>query len=370
MACGFDKGLIAAKYDGELTPEERLLVERHLATCADCAADLSSMRELSASLKPLRGASAPMSIAEGVMKEIGPARRLRGTWIYLGVSVAAAVLMAVGTMYMLDRHAAPVRQDTVARLTKEAPAAEPLNREYRAKELPKSKAMVQPAQEPRREEGFADSGSAAKPAAPNPAPPPPPVPTPADPAKPEDEGKGVVLKDNEDPEKKADEPAMALDKDVKKDQKKPATPVMRIASADPVLARAEVDAFLKERKLAGAATAAPFLGRTRMVRDRYLQLELSDEEVKELEKRLSSLKATEVTTGTLEDEKKKVDEEEAKRRNALGARSGDDTMDGDKAEKEAPKAQPNSESTPKMAAKAAVARKKIILVFEPPPAKK
>ena len=74
MACGFDKGLIAAYYDGEADPAERAEVERHVASCPECARDLADMKELTGRLKSLGRAAAPATLAPAVAKEIGVRR--------------------------------------------------------------------------------------------------------------------------------------------------------------------------------------------------------------------------------------------------------------------------------------------------------
>ncbi|HZL71812.1 MAG TPA: zf-HC2 domain-containing protein [Planctomycetota bacterium] len=383
MACGFDKGLIAAHYDGEITPAERLLVDRHLATCSECAADLSAMRELSASLKPLKGAAAPMSIAEGVMREVGSARRVHRPWVSWGLSAAAAVFLAVGTVYMLDRSGSPGRHELVTaseRRTSPAPSAKPSAlKEENSRDLYQGKkALDIPAEESRRD-ALGDKDHAEIPPAPPSMPPPPaadrgaadgkPAPPAAEPEKRQEEGRRVELTDKITPEKKRDEAATALGKD----KKKPVTPVLRVTSADQTAARAEVEAFLKERKLMLRPAGEPLLGRSREARYRYLQVELSEEELKALQERLTGLKGTEVTAGSFEEEKKRVAEEEAKRKNALGPRAGEDDKDAGKTdpeEKEAPKPETSPDQGRGMALADAPKRKTIILVFEPPPAKK
>src|SRR5262245_56113791 len=116
MTCGFDKGLLAALYDGEVTPEERAEAERHAASCPDCARDLASMKELSGALKPLARASAPMSIAEGVLRGIESTRPARRPWIQGALSAAAALLLVVGTVYLLNgRDAKSVKSVAIAR---------------------------------------------------------------------------------------------------------------------------------------------------------------------------------------------------------------------------------------------------------------
>jgi hypothetical protein len=335
MGCGFDKGLIAAHYDGETTPSERAEVERHLATCPECARDLASMKDLSASLKPLARASAPISIAEGVIREIGPKPASRRLWIQWGISAAAAVLLAVGTVYLLDRRASPAMFKETATAKSQAPRHKQLGRAEERKEV------------------FAKAAPAESPAKPAAAP--PPAPPPAAPLAEPQADAGALKKDENS--------RMHLDK-----SKKPAVPVVKVTAADPALIRAEVNAFLKERELK-APTAPPLLGRTAFARDRYVELDLTEEESEALEKRLAALKGIEVTAGSFEVEKKRVAEEAAKSKAGMEIPAEDDRKDGEKAQTEqlGPESKDRSRG---FSVERAAERKKFILVLETPPAKK
>src|SRR5688572_33227407 len=103
MSCGFDKGVLAALYDGEATPEERAEADRHLAGCPECARDLASMKRLSGVLKPLAHAPAPLSIAEGVIRESGGRRSALRPACRAGLTAGASVLVARGGFIVLDR---------------------------------------------------------------------------------------------------------------------------------------------------------------------------------------------------------------------------------------------------------------------------
>jgi hypothetical protein len=284
MSCGFDKSLIAALYDGETTDAERAEAERHLASCPECARDLASMKDLSAALKPLSGASAPLSIAEGVIRQIGAVRPRRRPWIAWSLSAAAALILTVGTAYLLDRQTPQQGGEPVAA-------------------APKPSSRLQ---EPKVREELRRSS--------NPAP--------------------------------AAEAARSF-----VDPKNEEVHVVRVTSGDVAGARAVVDAFLKERKLTVKPDAAP-LGRTALARQRYLQLDLTEGEINELEKRLAELKGTTIARGTLEAERK-----------MRSARSGDDEF------KVAPEAD-KGETDRAEGVAGLVARRKVIFIFVPADPKK
>ena len=362
MACGFDKGLIAAHYDGETTPEERLLVERHLATCSECARDLASMKSLSSALKPLAApARAPMSIAEGVIREIDASRPARRPWKAWLTSAAAAVLLAVGTVYMLDRsQGSPSKESLIARAESKQPAAsKPASPPHEvADRLDKSLRATEhkPTPEAHREMAEAPKSEAAPP-------PPPSAPTPKapEPSEPVEPGRTGGAK------------AAAESEDLKQENRwqKAIVPVVRVTTPDPALARAVVEDFLKEREKRQVIMAATLLGRTTFVRDRYLQLELSEEESKELEKRLAALKETLVAPGSFEEEKKRVEEEAAKLKKADGTTitrpSADDKTDKDAESEKKEESAALAERSRRMGKAGSEVRKKVIFVFELPP---
>jgi putative zinc finger protein len=354
MACGFDKGMLAAVYDGEATAEERAEVERHLGSCPECARDLAAMKELSSSLKSLGRASAPASIAESVAREVATARKpgpVARPWIRWGLAAAASLLIGVGIVAVLqDRQGSPqgeplAMETKPARESKrrsEKPAAdENLSRVDHDEVLKKASAVtpVPPAEERGRIAG--KDGKAPAPTQPSP-----------------------------EPEKKLDDAAGRV---APKDDK-PAVPVIQITSTDVALARAEVEAFLKEREMA-VKPGAPLVGRSAYVKDHYLQIELTDEEIKLLEKRLAALKKTGIARTTLESERKRVAEVEAsleldrKTEKKAPAAAEEPPEARGAAGAKAKEEQPRELAEP-AAGKYMARRSKVILVFrEPPPAK-
>lgn len=235
MACGFDKGLLAAHYDGEADASERAEVERHAASCPECARDLADMKELTGRLRGLGPVKAPASLASEVAKEIGPRRASASSrrWMGWSLSAAAALFLAVGTVMVLDRSApeSPV-----------AVAPDSLRQKDPAK-----------AEEPRREEEFAAK------AAPKPAP------------------------------------------AAEKSKESAGPPVLVVSAIDPSKARAEVEAFLRERARA-FAPPKDRTGKDDLDLTPYLEVELTEEESQILEARLRKLESVTVAKSTIDAE--------------------------------------------------------------------
>jgi hypothetical protein len=253
MACGFDKGLLAALYDGEVSPEERAEAERHAASCPECARDLQSMKQLSAALKPLGRATAPLSIAEGVLREIGVDRPVRRPWVRWSGLAAAGLLGCVATWYLVDhRKVAPRNEVAVQRPAKKGKEDGVSRRAMESKAPQESRAALKedaapPQAEVPRHERKAnkleaeDSFQAEKP--------PPPAPPAATPVQ------------------------------------VPQVPVLLVSSANAQAARRTVEAFLKERQIA-ADPGPGLLGLGAFVRERFLSMDLSDGEIEQLKGRL------------------------------------------------------------------------------------
>ncbi len=96
--------LVSAYCDGEVTPEERVQVEAHLAACAECAQALEAYRRLGRAVRALpRGAPSRtlwFRVQEGLAR---PARPL--WWRLLPVASAAAVLLVAVVIGLLSRPA-------------------------------------------------------------------------------------------------------------------------------------------------------------------------------------------------------------------------------------------------------------------------
>jgi len=310
MTCGFDKGLLAAHYDGETTAEERVEVERHLAGCPECARDLASMKNLSAALKPLSRSAAPMSIAEGVLRDIAPVRSVSRSWVGWASSAAAALLLAVGTFYILDREkSAPDRSTLASDQKAGTPRSESLRRQDDA------------------ESQRHDSKVPAKAPPADPAPPAAPAPMAEEPLGKgrDDEGR---LDDHAEGDKAKEAPAAEPKSRMGAKPVAPGVPVVRVKAADVAKARAEVEAFLAERELK-LTPGAPLLGRSAYVRDHYVQLDLTAEEAALLDKRIAELKDTSTARTTLELEKKRLAEELARLKPMNEAQEGAKPADAD-----------------------------------------
>ncbi len=87
--------LVSAYCDGEVTPEERMRVEAHLAECAECVQALESYRRLGRAIRALPQGTPSRTLWVRVQE--GLARPARPLWWRLlpAASVAAVLLMAV-----------------------------------------------------------------------------------------------------------------------------------------------------------------------------------------------------------------------------------------------------------------------------------
>ena len=92
--------LVSAYCDGEISPEERALVEAHLAECSECAATLAAYRRLGNTIGRLpRGAPSRelwLRVQEGM-----PARAGRPLWRRLIPALSAAAAVAVVVMLVI-----------------------------------------------------------------------------------------------------------------------------------------------------------------------------------------------------------------------------------------------------------------------------
>jgi len=131
--------LLSAYIDNEVTRAERALVETHVATCPECARDLTTLRQTVRLLTALPPLAVPraFTLREADVKPLGPARRAwwRLPWAQ-GLVAATAVLLcvaAVGGILLLRQSGmvtAPAAAPEIAReapipTTHAAPAAGP-----------------------------------------------------------------------------------------------------------------------------------------------------------------------------------------------------------------------------------------------------
>ena len=95
-------GLLSAYIDGEVTADERAVIETHLATCADCQRDLTALRQTVALLSQLPSVAAPRPFTlrpgDVVQVERGSADRV-AWWQWVaktpGVVAGLAAVMCV-----------------------------------------------------------------------------------------------------------------------------------------------------------------------------------------------------------------------------------------------------------------------------------
>lgn len=97
MRCEESIALVSAEVDGELSSDEQLRLEAHLAECADCRATAEAMRlqdaQLVRAFAPRRKAAA--DIAGRVTIHLAQSRARRPRWLFPLASAAAGFLLAV-----------------------------------------------------------------------------------------------------------------------------------------------------------------------------------------------------------------------------------------------------------------------------------
>ena len=96
MLCTEHKALIQDYLDNELTPEERLRFEEHLAVCPSCQQELSGVRSLFAALEGLQPVQEPAGFKEGVLAGLPRRTRLPlGRIVLVGQMVVTMALLAL-----------------------------------------------------------------------------------------------------------------------------------------------------------------------------------------------------------------------------------------------------------------------------------
>lgn len=105
--CERYEALISAMLDGELTEDEQAEVQRHLASCPDCAAIYAAFAEVSEALKAEAEAEPlPAALHEGIMARVRvaeKAKKTHGAIVRLRPILAAAACLVVlaGTLLAL-----------------------------------------------------------------------------------------------------------------------------------------------------------------------------------------------------------------------------------------------------------------------------
>lgn len=105
-SCSDNRELISAFLDGEVSQDERARLRAHLATCADCRADLDSYRQIGTSIRALPPVQSPEHLTDAIFGATIDAepRRLFLITSRLGYSVAAVaavVLIFIAAAYLL-----------------------------------------------------------------------------------------------------------------------------------------------------------------------------------------------------------------------------------------------------------------------------
>ena len=110
MSCADNRLLHSALLDDELAPDERAQVEAHLATCAECTAELAALARTLGMLHALPAARAPHGFVDRVLEAARPmpwhrrlGRRLfQPLRVKLPLEAAAVVLVALGAVYVFQ----------------------------------------------------------------------------------------------------------------------------------------------------------------------------------------------------------------------------------------------------------------------------
>ena len=127
--CEFAR-LVDAYHDGELAPVRRAALERHLDTCAACAAELRAVGAVSARLKEASLAPIPGSVLDRLHQDARNGGRAREERMVLRIAevltgAAAAVFLAglIGLQHAAVSRAAPRAEWEEAAVLLDDPAA-------------------------------------------------------------------------------------------------------------------------------------------------------------------------------------------------------------------------------------------------------
>jgi hypothetical protein len=114
MACGFEKELLSALADGELSEREKARVQSHVDACAECRLELSDVQAASSILHQVPAAHAPASVLRGVERQIGQEAPAPTGWIMKyrrlleGAVALAAGVLVVMTVVVFTNDPRPV----------------------------------------------------------------------------------------------------------------------------------------------------------------------------------------------------------------------------------------------------------------------
>jgi anti-sigma factor RsiW len=93
--CGQDGAALAAYLDGEIAGEQEKLLQQHLRTCSECAAEIAAMVSLRRAMKPAATRfAASAEFRQKVQVQIAPRRSVRRQWLWPAAVAALVMMMA------------------------------------------------------------------------------------------------------------------------------------------------------------------------------------------------------------------------------------------------------------------------------------
>src|SRR3954451_23418036 len=98
MSSGHPRALLSAYLDGEITPEERSVVEQHLAGCAECRTVLADYRRIGMNVREMPRPAPPRTLRSGVWNDI---QRRQGSTGMGPVISGVLRLGAIGAVVLL-----------------------------------------------------------------------------------------------------------------------------------------------------------------------------------------------------------------------------------------------------------------------------
>jgi len=129
MSCTKYIEAVSAYFDGELAPQERADVERHMASCAACAERLESLRALKHAVAHLQGRASPPEAVHARIEVLRfrlrpPSRQFRRVAL-AAVGLAVLVAFALGPAWLRLRAHPPLYDELIADHLRYVPEAMP-----------------------------------------------------------------------------------------------------------------------------------------------------------------------------------------------------------------------------------------------------
>jgi anti-sigma factor RsiW len=98
-ACSQDRSALAAYLDGELPADQERLLQEHLRSCPECAAEIAAQVRLRRAMKPAASRFAPRAeFRRKVKGQIAPRRSVPSRWLW-PVAVAALAMMVLAVVW-------------------------------------------------------------------------------------------------------------------------------------------------------------------------------------------------------------------------------------------------------------------------------